>query len=172
MTWNERTGHLVSGHQRLGVLDSLEGTKDYTLRVAVVDLDDAAEKAQVVFENNSDAQGEWDMDVMRSLIEGGLDLDAAALDVGEVAEVFGTEVLGGQTAEKLEELVAEIKEAQARHDAIAAAAAESSTNEADFYRVVVFRDKKAAEWLASYVGDAGEVFLSGDKLRAKVEGQA
>src|ERR1035437_804054 len=38
--WNEHTGNLVGGHQRLSVMDALEGKRDYSLRVAKVSLDE------------------------------------------------------------------------------------------------------------------------------------
>src|SRR5574343_453750 len=41
---NGRTGTLVSGHQRLGVLDTLEGRDDYMIDVTVVSLTDEEER--------------------------------------------------------------------------------------------------------------------------------
>src|SRR4051812_29770 len=52
IVWNKRTGNLVSGHQRLAVLDSLEGSQDYLLTVDVVDLSEQEEKEQNLFFNN------------------------------------------------------------------------------------------------------------------------
>ena len=36
LTWNRRTGNLVSGHQRITQIDRIEGVKDYTLQVAAI----------------------------------------------------------------------------------------------------------------------------------------
>ena len=44
LVWNERTGNLISGHQRLSILDKIEKGTDYYLDVAVVDLDEVSEK--------------------------------------------------------------------------------------------------------------------------------
>lgn len=60
LVWNRRTGHLVGGHQRLSILDELEGRKDYRLRVSVVDVDEREERALNVFLNNQASQGDWD----------------------------------------------------------------------------------------------------------------
>src|ERR1700676_2040064 len=53
-TWNKRSaekgwpagsqGVIVGGHQRLSQLDSLHGSTNYTLQVAVIDVEDTAEK--------------------------------------------------------------------------------------------------------------------------------
>lgn len=71
--WNEQTNNLVSGHQRVTVLDQLngydgtEGT-DYTLRVDKVNLSEKEEKEQNVFMNNQSVQGEFDIDALRNLL--------------------------------------------------------------------------------------------------------
>lgn len=60
LIFNRKTGLLVGGHQRLACMDDIEGTKDYSLKVAVVDIDETKEKELVVFLNNTSAQGFWD----------------------------------------------------------------------------------------------------------------
>src|SRR4051812_18566168 len=44
LTWNKRTGNLVGGHQRISLIDELEGTDDYFLDVAAIDVDLKKEK--------------------------------------------------------------------------------------------------------------------------------
>lgn len=58
--WNRRTGNLVGGHQRLSILDELEGNQDYTLTVSSVDVDAREEKELNVFLNNTATMGDWD----------------------------------------------------------------------------------------------------------------
>lgn len=75
--WNEATENIVSGHQRVTVLDQLnayDGTSetDYILRVEKVILSDKEEKEQNIFMNNQSVQGEFDLDSLRDLI---LDID-------------------------------------------------------------------------------------------------
>lgn len=61
LVWNKRSGNLVSGHQRLSILDILEGNDKYLLTVSVCDLDEKTEKEQNVFFNQTKAQGEYDL---------------------------------------------------------------------------------------------------------------
>jgi len=67
IVWNERTGNIVSGHQRVSILDSLNRSKKYPITVAVVDLDEAVEKEQVIFFNNQSSQGEWDFEKLADI---------------------------------------------------------------------------------------------------------
>lgn len=73
IVWNERTTNLVSGHQRVSVLDQLngyDGTKetDYILRVDKVNLSEKEEKEQNIFMNNQSVQGEFDLDILRDIL--------------------------------------------------------------------------------------------------------
>lgn len=72
---NKRTGlTIVSGHQRLTVMDELQkynpDTKenDYKIRVDVIDVDTQQEKELNILMNNPNAQGTWDYEKMRELI--------------------------------------------------------------------------------------------------------
>lgn len=60
LVWNKRSGYLVSGHQRLKVIDELEGVNDYLIDVAMIDVDEKTEKKLNVFMNNISSQGTWD----------------------------------------------------------------------------------------------------------------
>src|SRR5262245_21163397 len=44
IVWNKRTGIVVGGHKRLGILDSLHGDDNYSLDVNVVDVDEKQER--------------------------------------------------------------------------------------------------------------------------------
>ena len=70
--WNERTGYVVGGHQRLAIMDELEGypgkAKDYELMVNVVSLDDKTELEMLAFLNNPSAQGEFDVQAVADLV--------------------------------------------------------------------------------------------------------
>lgn len=72
---NKHTGNrLVSGHQRISVMDELqkynEETKenDYILRVDMIDVEEKQEKELLLLLNNTEAQGYWDYDRLRELI--------------------------------------------------------------------------------------------------------
>lgn len=58
--WNNTTGHIVGGHQRLAALDSIMRTKDYELDVLKVELPLKDEVRLNVVLNNQDAQGVFD----------------------------------------------------------------------------------------------------------------
>lgn len=75
LTWNQKTGNLVSGHQRLEILDQLHKGKPYELTVAVVDMSEEEEVKANVFMNNPSAQGEWDLDILGQLKDLIPDLD-------------------------------------------------------------------------------------------------
>jgi len=68
---NGQTGNtLVSGHQRLSVMDELNKypEKDYLLRVDMIDVDTKAEKELNILINNPGAMGDWDYDALREII--------------------------------------------------------------------------------------------------------
>lgn len=68
---NKRTGlTVVSGHQRLSVMDELQKfpENDYKIRVDVIDVDEKQEKELNILINNPNAQGTWDYDALARLI--------------------------------------------------------------------------------------------------------
>jgi Zn ribbon nucleic-acid-binding protein len=77
--WNRRTKHIVSGHQRLSLIDSIERRNDYNLQVSVVDLDEKTEKEQVVFLNNELAMGSYDLPKLENLL-GDVSFEACGFD--------------------------------------------------------------------------------------------
>lgn len=82
LTVNKRSMNLLSGHQRISIIDSLEKKDDYMLTVSMVDLDEKQEKEQNVFLNNSNAQGEYDFDLIRDL---DIDFKLAGFELDEVS---------------------------------------------------------------------------------------
>lgn len=73
IVWNESTGNIVSGHQRVTVLDQLNGydstdSTDYIMRVEKVNMSLKEEKEQNIFMNNQSVQGEFDLDTLRDMI--------------------------------------------------------------------------------------------------------
>ena len=75
LVWNERTGTLVSGHQRLSVLDMLHNGKPYKLTIAATDQDESSEIKANLFMNNPSAQGEWDVDILSNIVAEYPDID-------------------------------------------------------------------------------------------------
>jgi len=66
LVWNERTGHVVGGHARLGILKAM-GVSE--VPVSVVNLSDAREKALNVVLNNQEAQGRYDPSRLADLLD-------------------------------------------------------------------------------------------------------
>lgn len=100
IVWNEDTGNLVSGHQRVSVMDEINRydpetqEHDYPITVSVVHFDEKTEKEQNLFANNRNAQGEFDDDMLRTMLTGidysyaGFDdFDLQLLGLGDTQEV-------------------------------------------------------------------------------------
>ncbi|WP_258552502.1 site-specific DNA-methyltransferase [Corynebacterium striatum] len=87
--WNQTTGHVVGGHQRLKILEDLGHT---SVDCVVVELDEMREKALNVAMNK--ISGDWDQDKLALLIA---DLDASDFDAeltgfddAEIAQLIGS----------------------------------------------------------------------------------
>jgi ParB-like chromosome segregation protein Spo0J len=65
LVWNERTGHVVGGHQRLNILRELNAAE---AEVSVVDLPPEREKTLNLILNNREAQGDWDAERLEALL--------------------------------------------------------------------------------------------------------
>lgn len=108
LIWNKRTGFLVGGHQRLSILDELQGTDDYSLDVAVVDVDSKTEKKLNVFLNNGSAQGNWDIDKLGSIVKEIGNYDDLGFDRIDMDYLFTEEDFGSIFSNKHEAAEKEI----------------------------------------------------------------
>ena len=83
MVWNEQTGNLVSGHQKLNIADEVNkyeaGKNDYEIKVEVINVDLKKEKELNIFFNSKAVQGEMDYKKL-ALIFPDIDADLAGLD--------------------------------------------------------------------------------------------
>jgi DNA modification methylase len=93
LVWNQRTGTLVGGHQRLKILIA---RGDAEVEVSVVDLDEAHEKLLNIALN--EISGEWDLptlqDLLASLDATSSDLSLTGFTVDELARMM-TATFGG-----------------------------------------------------------------------------
>lgn len=115
--WNERTGHIVGGHQRLEVMKEMGTTE---VEVSVVDLPEDKEKALNVALNK--ISGEWDQDKLVELLH----------ELGDMVELTGFD------AEELDKLFkdnAEVQEDNFDADAEVAAIDEPITKRGDIYQL-------------------------------------
>ncbi|HCO21195.1 MAG TPA: DNA methylase [Flavobacteriaceae bacterium] len=82
---NERTGNIVSGHQRISIADEVNKfnpeTKenDYSIKVEVINVDDKKEKELNIFMNSRSTQGEYDYKKLAQIFPD-IDADLAGLD--------------------------------------------------------------------------------------------
>jgi len=87
IVWNQRTGFVVGGNQRLKALRELEIEE---VDVVVVDLDDAKEKALNVALNK--ISGEWDFPKLKDLLTdidtGDFDIELTGFDLDEIADLI------------------------------------------------------------------------------------
>lgn len=94
-TWNESTGNILSGHQRVAALDSLEGQQDYLLDVSVVQMELAKERQQNVFMNNPSTQGDYDLTMLAALLkQDDFEPASAGFDKLDLEVVFSDDELG------------------------------------------------------------------------------
>lgn len=147
IVWNRRSGFVVSGHQRLAAMDQLMGTADYHLNVAAVDLDEKTEKEQNIFFNNPDAMGDWDFDKLGEMFKGGIDVAATGFDAGDVKDLFGGDVLN---AADLQDLSDRVKQAHSMAQKIDAN--NDTSQDLNFYLLLIFRGDAQAELFAEWLG--------------------
>lgn len=87
IVWNERTGNLVSGHQRVDVADkankynSETRENDYWITVIVADLSEKEEKEQNLFFNSKAAMGDYDYKKLALMYP---DIDSALAGLDDV----------------------------------------------------------------------------------------
>jgi len=168
ITWNARTGHIVSGHQRIKLLDALAGSPDYELTVARIDVDEAREKELNILLNNPNAQGDWDMERLNELLRlPDLDLQGAGFDHADVYRLFGESSLADR-GDALDELAEKVREFRDRYQELFKRSAQRQST--DFYMVVVFRD---AEQLSTFLQEHGlpdNRYQSGEEIMRLLAG--
>lgn len=88
LIWNERSGNLVGGHQRLKIIKNELGLQE--VEVSVVNLDDQKEKALNVALNK--ISGDWDLPRLKELLvgldDGSFDLTLTGFDENELKKLI------------------------------------------------------------------------------------
>jgi ParB-like chromosome segregation protein Spo0J len=113
---NKRTGMtLVSGHQRLSVMDELNKypENDYLIRVEVIDVGEKQEKELNILTNNPNAQGSWDFDALARIVPD-IDWKDAGLTDADL-NMIGVDFLlqteeESSIADSLKDMMAEVTE--------------------------------------------------------------
>lgn len=116
VVWNKQTGYLVSGHKRIQTLDIINGydgtlQTDYEVKVEAVELDDKTEREQNIFMNSPSAMGEFDLNILKSIIPD-IDYAAAGLDDSDL-NIIGISIMEAETSEGLSETMDDLQELQA-----------------------------------------------------------
>lgn len=166
LTWNKRTGNLVSGHQRLSVMDELEKTQDYELTVSVVDISEKEEMELNVQMNNTSMMGDFDIDALTDMIELGADVDSLGFSESDIDIMFGDSEL----VEKFEDS-SETKEAKETLKEIKKDRKEyyeksKEENSASYYFIVVCESSEEREELFKQMGvPFSEEFVNSSMLK-------
>lgn len=179
VVWNRRTGFILSGHQRMAILDKLERydhesrKNDYELDVAAVDIDDLAELEMLAFFNNPSAQGGFDLDMLADMnLELGVSFEGMGFDAIDVdimfdgdarfSEIFKDSRDVGEAKQHLSEVKADRARMTDRL---------KEANSADFYVVVVARDQAELDVVRARLAvEATAQFVSADALFAVIDG--
>jgi ParB-like chromosome segregation protein Spo0J len=166
--WNRRTGNLVGGHQRLEILDQLEGNDSYELDVAAIDVSPEQEKELNVFLNNSAAQGTWDLEKLGAMVQcEGVDLEQLGFDATELQfllpDIRTIETAAFTNNDPAKADVETIRKMKESKKAYREGAGEANSSE--FYFVVVFgTSEDLARFMRAAKIPVGERFVDGRKF--------
>ena len=175
LIWNKRTGNLVGGHQRLSILDDLEGRADYALTVAAVDLDDKEERELNIQLNNPNVAGDWDLDGLAELLKGDVDVERTGFDKVDLQLMFEDDVLASIFAEDAAApVIADLAGQAADIEAIKARKKEAKqiVNNADdpeFSVMLVFNDRVEVQAFCKLTGQPVERYLNGRAVVSFIE---
>ena len=148
IVWNKRSGFIVGGHQRIAQIDALEGHADYSLTVAMVDVDEKREKELNVLLNNSEVAGEWDLEKLKAILDAEIELINTGFDHAEFMKLFG-EAPSQPKEDHQEQLSKDMAAVKAAYEKLTAMG--QSKDDTDFYNVVVFGShNERAEFLKEF----------------------
>ena len=187
LVWNEKAGMLVGGHQRISIMDELEGypdkVKDYTVAVAVVRLTERQHRALSIFLNNSGAQGQFERDPFFALLQKGVSLDDIGyskvdleFEFGDLSSVPGIDSMFApvkKAAEPVAQKLAGLADIKDRKKKVREQnAAVEPEQDADYYLMVCWnnRDEKV-KWLASHGQPEGLKMMSAEEFMVLVKGE-
>ena len=179
LVWNKRTKRLVSGHQRITVADKIY-KKDYDVPVAIIDVDEDKEKKLNVQLNNSNLQGDWDLNLLENL-----SLDISFEDMGftesDVDLMFDGQVAyNNEPVEEYDsdediknmEMIEDEKDKLVDLKMKKKKAREQMKNDdaIDFYTTIIFPDNQSKQEFYKTIGiPATEPFVSFDQVKRYFE---
>lgn len=175
----------MEGHQRIDILDELEGSPDYHLDVSVVTLTDKVEREQNVFLNATTFTGEFDLAALKAMVDGGLDYSAAGLDLYDL-NVLGVDAVivkqldaiqpapqddGGEDyEEEVERTPEEKKQAIKDEKSAQKERIEGRFDEGEAYVTISFDSyKDKSGWMVKYGFDPADLFVKGEIFQQIIE---
>jgi hypothetical protein len=178
ITWNRRTGNLVGGHQRLSILDALEGSAAYSLDVDIVDCSAAEEVELNGNLNNPAIQGTYDVVRLEELFSAGkFNFEAVGFDAMDVQMLFPQSpqvesmfALQHQpeevqkTALDIEEINRIKRETKAHRERA------KEEDDTEFHCLVVFKNREEREHFMDLMGkDPNDRYLDGRVLLSHLD---
>ena len=164
LIWNERTGNLVSGHQRLSWIDLKareKGLKDFDIDVNKVDVDEKQEMELNLAMNNDAAMGKFDLDMLGPMLEE-IDYSLAGFDDKSLDSLLGgfdAEMLSDEDLQKRADDYGEGIEHRKRMQA-----AKQKDSTFDYYSVLVFRDFYNRQEFFAFLGLKDEQHIDGNRI--------
>jgi hypothetical protein len=154
IVWNLTTGNLVSGHQRIAIMDKRNKYKaddsktDYDVWVTKVALDEKEEMAQNIFINNPSAMGFFDDEKLKSLMKSIDFSEATGFSKKNQVSLLGITEL---TDKEYEKIALAVSEQTARYKSMS----QNRGSEIDgFYIVLVFKNHNEKDTLCNNFGIA------------------
>lgn len=155
VVWNKRTGNLVSGHQRLSIIDSIHKKKNYDILVTVVDFDLETEKKQNIALNNKEMQGDFDLEKLRELMVEMPDVTDTGFSESDTLQMFGEGL--NYSSEEYEKACEQAEKAKEIFDI---ANKLQKTKSDNFYSVVVWKEATQRSTMLEKLGLEDNKFMA------------
>tara|TARA_R100001510_G_C7655916_1_gene215457 strand:+ start:1074 stop:1814 length:741 start_codon:yes stop_codon:yes gene_type:complete len=162
LVWNEKTGNLVGGHQRLSQIDHLEGNTDYMITVAVIKVDEKEEMEINILLNNPTTQGDWDFEQLKKMFdEEGIEAERSGFSAGDIYQLFGNDA-SAVPDETLKELNDQLEAAKSTIEKMDEDHARA--DDRDFYLVVIFKSHDERKKFTDSCGFDDNRYVDGKTL--------
>lgn len=166
ITWNKRTGNIVGGHQRLSIMDSLMRTGDYSMTVAVIDVEPSKEKELNILLNNTASQGSFDMEKLRDMFKDeAVTIEGAGFDLGDIYDMFGDEVIN-EREQDLKDFAELLSSMSSTYDSISAK--NKAKLDGEFFCVLTFPDRASMLRMFNHVGVRDSRYQNGELFALKL----
>lgn len=180
--FNEVTGRIVGGHQRIHTIDFLEkyteGKNDYQIEVAVVTLTEEDEAKALARLNNQNLQGSWDAELLKELSELATfeDMGFEALDIDYIMADLEMDIPVYGELETTKGNIESIKEENRKSGTESALDRFEGLKDGkedlivDYYVMVVCKDAAEKEKLMRSLGiPKGEKYISPAEILARID---